>query len=152
MAPRPSVTVAAVIERGGQFLFVEEEDEGRVLFNQPAGHLEQNESLVQGCRREALEESAWHFEPRALVGIYRWRKPDSPASTGVTYVRFAFCGELGGHEAARKLDAGIVRAVWMSPDEIRALRGRLRSPLVLRCMEDYLAGRRYPLDALVEHA
>jgi len=149
---RPSVTVAAVIERGGRFLLVEEEDEGRMLFNQPAGHLEQYESLVEGCRREVLEESAWHFQPRALVGIYRWRKPDSASGDGVTYVRFAFCGDLGEHEPGRKLDAGIVRAVWLAPDEIRGLRERHRSPLVLRCMEDYLAGRRFPLDALVDHA
>lgn len=150
--PRPSVTVAAVIERGGKFLLVEEEDEGRMLFNQPAGHLEQYESLAEGCRREVLEESAWHFEPRALVGIYRWRKPDSAFGDGVTYVRFAFCGDLGEHEPARKLDTGIVRALWLDPEEIRLLRERHRSPLVLRCMEDYLAGRRFPLDALVDHA
>jgi ADP-ribose pyrophosphatase YjhB (NUDIX family) len=149
---RPSLTVAAVIERGGQFLLVEEEDEGRMLFNQPAGHLEQYESLVEGCRREVLEESAWHFQPRALVGIYRWRKPDSATGDGVTYVRVAFCGDLGGHEPGRKLDTGIVRAVWLDPEEIRGLRERLRSPLVLRCMEDYLAGRRFALDALVDHA
>jgi ADP-ribose pyrophosphatase YjhB (NUDIX family) len=147
---RPSVTVAAVIERGGQFLLVEEEDAGRIVYNQPAGHLELNESLVEGCAREVLEESAWHFKPRELVGIYRWRKPD--AGAGVTYLRFAFCGELGGHEAGRKLDSGIVRAAWLRPEEIRASRERHRSPLVLRCVEDYLAGRRYPLDILGEHA
>jgi ADP-ribose pyrophosphatase YjhB (NUDIX family) len=147
---RPSVTVAAVIERGGQFLLVEEEDEGRIVYNQPAGHLELNESLVEGCAREVLEESAWHFKPRELVGIYRWRKPD--ASAGVTYLRFAFCGELGRHEAGRKLDTGIVRAAWLRPEEIRASRERHRSPLVLRCVEDYLAGRRYPLGILTEHA
>jgi len=141
-----------VIERGGRFLLVEEEDDGRIVFNQPAGHLEQRESLVEGCRREVLEESAWHFQPRALVGIYRWSKPDSGSSAGVTYVRFAFCGELGEHEAGRQLDAGIVRAVWLDADEIRASRERHRSPLVLRCVEDYLAGRRYPLDALIEYA
>ena len=152
MDARPSVTVAAVIERGGRFLLVEEEDEGRVGYNQPAGHLEEHESLVEGCRREVLEESAWHFQPRELVGIYRWRKPDSAAGAGVTYLRFAFCGDLGEHESGRRLDAGIVRAVWLDADEIRALRARHRSPLVLRCVEDYLAGRRYPLDALREHA
>ena len=146
------MTVAAVIERGGRFLLVEEEDEGRVVYNQPAGHLEEHESLVEGCRREVLEESAWHFQPRELVGIYRWRKPDSAAGAGVTYLRFAFCGDLGEHESGRRLDAGIVRAVWLDADEIRALRARHRSPLVLRCVEDYLAGRRYPLDALREHA
>ena len=151
-AQRPSVTVAALIERGGKFLLVEEEDEGRMVFNQPAGHLEPNESLVEGCRREVLEETAWHFRPSALVGIYRWGKPDAAAGGGVSYVRFAFCGELGEHESGRALDAGIARALWLDPAEIRALRARHRSPLVLRCMEDYLAGRRYPLDALIEYA
>jgi ADP-ribose pyrophosphatase YjhB (NUDIX family) len=145
---RPSITVAAVIERGGRFLLVEEEDEGRIVFNQPAGHLEQHESLVEGCRREVLEESAWHFRPSELVGIYRWSRP----SAEVSYLRFAFCGELGEHEPERKLDAGIVRAVWLDTDEIRALSGRHRSPLVLRCVEDYLAGRRYALELLTDYA
>ena len=152
MDARPSVTVAAVIERGGQFLLVEEEDEGRIVYNQPAGHLEQHESLVEGCMREVLEESGWHFQPRELVGIYRWSKAALPSAAAVTYVRFAFCGELGGHEPERKLDAGILRALWLDADAIRASRERHRSPLVLRCVEDYLAGRRYPLAALVEHA
>lgn len=151
MDERPRVTVAAVIERSGQFLLVEEEDEGRIVFNQPAGHLELNESPVEGCTREVLEESAWHFLPRELVGIYRWSKPASASVAGVTYLRFAFCGELGAHEAGRQLDAGIVRAVWLSPEEIRASRERHRSPLVLRCVDDYLAGRRYPLAILNEH-
>jgi ADP-ribose pyrophosphatase YjhB (NUDIX family) len=141
-----------VIERGGRFLLVEEEDEGRILFNQPAGHLEARESLVEGCRREVLEESAWHFKPSALVGIYLWTKPRSAAATEVSYLRFAFCGELGENEPGRKLDAGIVRAVWLDVDEIRAMRARHRSPLVLRCIEDYLAGRRYALELLTNYA
>jgi ADP-ribose pyrophosphatase YjhB (NUDIX family) len=149
---RPSITVAAVIERGGKFLLVEEEDEGRIVYNQPAGHLEQRESLVEGCRREVLEESAWHFRPRELVGIYRWSRPGLGAEPGVTYLRFAFCGELHRHEPERKLDAGIVRAVWLDLDEIRALSARHRSPLVLRCIEDYLAGRRYALELLTDYA
>ncbi len=149
---RPSVTLAAVIERGGRFLLVEEEDEGRIVYNQPAGHLELHESLVEGCAREVLEESAWHFQPRELVGIYRWRKPDSASGAGVTYLRFAFCGELGRHEDGRALDAGIVRAVWLDAGELRATRARHRSPLVLRCVEDYLAGRRYPLNVLTDYA
>ena len=149
---RPSVTVAAVIERDGQFLLVEEEDEGRIVYNQPAGHLERNESLVEGCRREVLEESAWHFRPSELVGIYRWSKPGLAPDGGVSYVRFAFCGELGERENGRKLDAGILRAVWLDADAIRASRERHRSPLVLRCVEDYLAGKHYPLAALVEYA
>jgi len=152
VSERPRITVAAVIERGGQFLLVEEDDDGRDLFNQPAGHLELNESLLEACAREVLEESAWHFRPRELIGIYRWSKPATASSAGVTYLRFAFCGELGAHEAGRRLDAGIVRAVWLDAAEIRASRARHRSPLVLRCIEDYLAGRRYPLDLLIEHA
>jgi ADP-ribose pyrophosphatase YjhB (NUDIX family) len=149
---RPSITVAAVIGRGGRFLLVEEEDEGRIVFNQPAGHLEQHESLVEGCRREVLEESAWHFRPSELVGIYRWSKPRRAADAEVSYLRFAFCGELGEHEPERKLDAGIVRAVWLDIDEIRASRERHRNPLVLRCVEDYLAGRRYALELLTDYA
>ncbi len=152
MSERPRITVAAVIERGGQFLLVEEDDDGRDLFNQPAGHLELNESLVEACAREVLEESGWHFRPRELIGIYRWSKPASATCAGVTYLRFAFCGGLGAHEAGRSLDAGIRRAVWLDAGAIRASRERHRSPLVLRCMEDYLAGRRYPLDVLIEHA
>ena len=149
MSARPRITVAAVIERGGQFLLVEEEEEGRLVFNQPSGHLELHESLVDACRREVLEESAWHFLPRALVGIYLWSRTAS--GSGVAYLRFGFCGELGGHEPRRKLDTGIARAVWLHGDEIRATRDRHRSPLVLQCVEDYLAGKRYPLDALVSY-
>jgi ADP-ribose pyrophosphatase YjhB (NUDIX family) len=141
-----------VIERGGRFLLVEEEDEGRVLFNQPAGHLEQRESLVEGCRREVLEESAWHFRPSALVGIYLWSKPRPAGEAELSYLRFAFCGEMGEHESGRQLDAGIVRAVWLDLEEIRATRECHRSPLVLRCIEDYLAGRRYALDLLTDYA
>ena len=150
MSARPSITLAAVIERGGRFLLVEEVDEGRIVFNQPAGHLEARESLAQGCAREVLEETAWHFRPSAIVGIYRWSR--LPAGPGPSYLRFAFCGELGAHDPERKLDAGIVRAVWLDLDEIRALRARHRSPLVLRCIEDYLAGRRYALELLTDYA
>lgn len=146
MVWKPNVTVAAVIERDGKFLLVEEETAHGVLFNQPAGHWEPNETLAAGAIREALEESAYEFEPQHLVGIYRWHSHDS----NVTYLRFAFCGRILAHHSERKLDDGIIRAVWMSPDEIRATRTRHRSPLILRCVEDYLAGKRYPLD-LVTH-
>ena len=148
----PEVTVAAIVERDGRFLIVEERSAGRLVLNQPAGHLEPGESLVQGCVREVLEESAWHFRPRELVGIYRWSKPATAFAAGVSYLRFTFCGELAGHEAGRKLDAGIVRAVWLDIGELRDLRAHHRSPLVLRCIEDYLGGRRYPLEILNEHA
>ncbi len=143
---KPNVTVAALIERDGQFLLVEEETESGLRFNQPAGHLDEGESLVTACAREALEETGWHFQPRSLVGVYQWRRPQGD----ITYLRFAFAGDLGEHEVDRKLDEGIVRAVWMTPAEIAATRERHRSPLILQCVEDWLAGRRYPLD-LIRH-
>ena len=144
---KPNVTVAAVVERDGRFLLVEEHTERGLLFNQPAGHLEADESIVAAVARETLEETAWDFSPRHLVGVYRWR----PSGSEVTYLRFAFSGVLGTHHADRALDEGIVRAVWLSPDEIRNGRDRHRSPLVVRCMEDYLAGIRAPLDLLVDY-
>lgn len=143
---RPDVTVAAVVERDGCFLLVEERTERGLLFNQPAGHLEAGESLVAAVVRETLEETAWEFSPEHLIGVYRWRPPDSD----VTYLRFAFAGRLGGHDPGRALDTGILQALWLSPDEIRAGRDRHRSPLVVRCVEDYLAGVRAPLDLLVD--
>ena len=144
---KPNVTVAAVVERDGRFLLVEEQTERGLLFNQPAGHLEADESIVAAAARETLEETAWEFSPRHLVGVYRWR----PSGSDVTYLRFAFSGVLGTHHADRALDEGIVRTVWLSPDEIRNGRDRHRSPLVVRCMEDYLAGIRAPLDLLVDY-
>ncbi|MFA4970289.1 MAG: NUDIX hydrolase [Sulfuritalea sp.] len=143
---KPNVTVAALIEREGRFLLVEEEtDDGR-RFNQPAGHLDEGESLVAACAREALEETAWSFAPTALVGVYQWPRPQRD----VTYLRFAFAGDLGTHDEGRVLDDGILHAVWMTPDEIRATADRHRSPLVWQCVSDYLAGRRFPLD-LIRH-
>jgi 8-oxo-dGTP pyrophosphatase MutT (NUDIX family) len=143
---KPNVTVAALIERDGSFLLVEEETDDGLRFNQPAGHLDKGESLVAACTRETLEETAWGFTPTALVGVYQWPRP----SGDITYLRFAFSGKLGAHEAGRELDAGIQRAVWMTPDQIRATAERHRSPLVWQCVTDYLAGRRFPLD-LVRH-
>ena len=145
---KPNVTVAAVIERDGCFLLVEEETAEGVRFNQPAGHLDAGESLLAACAREALEETAWRFTPTALVGVYLWPRPQGD----ITYLRFAFCGELGEHDPGRPLDAGILRAVWMSPAEIEASRERHRSPLILQCVADYRAGRRYPLDLLHHYA
>ena len=144
---KPNVTVAAVVERDGRFLLVEEETEAGLAFNQPAGHLEEGENLIDAVVREALEETAWHFRPTHLVGIYNWKHPDK----GVTYLRFAFGGELLQHEPQRSLDAGIVAARWLTLDEVMACRARHRSPLILRCIEDALAGRRYPLDLLVHY-
>ena len=141
---KPNVTVAAVIEQDGRFLLVEEETDDGLRFNQPAGHLEKGEALVAAAAREALEETAHHFRPEFLVGIYQWPKPGSD----ITYLRFAFGGRVDGCEPERKLDDGIVRAVWLSLDELRATRERHRSPLILQCVEDYIAGRRFSLDLL----
>ncbi len=144
---KPNVTVAAVIERDGKFLLVEEETSQGVRFNQPAGHLEADESLLAGVAREVLEESAYSFTPEYLLGVYRWHAPESDT----TYLRFAFTGAITGHDAARKLDAGIIRAAWLTPDEIGAMQQRHRSPLVWRCIEDYLAGKRYPLELITHY-
>ena len=144
---KPNVTVAALIERDGRFLLVEEETDDGLRFNQPAGHLDQGESLVAACAREALEETAWSFRPTALVGVYQWPRPTGD----ITYLRFAFCGELGEHHSGRKLDAGILRAVWMTPDEMRASDKRHRSPLVWQCVADCLAGRRHSLELITHY-
>ena len=143
---RPSVTVAMVVERDGLFLLVEEETRAGRKFNQPAGHLEPAETLPQAAARETLEETGWRVVPTALIGVYRWRTADN----GATYVRFSFAGEASEHEVARPLDAGIVRAMWLSYDDIVARRADHRSPLVLRCIDDYRAGRRWPLNFVQE--
>lgn len=145
----PSVTVAAIIERDGRYLLVEEETPEGLRLNNPAGHLDQGESLLQGVVRETLEETARTFEPEALVGVYLSRFQRPGRGEDVTYLRFAFCGTVGDAQAGRALDEGIVRTVWMTPDEVRDSRPRHRSPLVWRCIEDHRAGRRFPLAALV---
>jgi 8-oxo-dGTP pyrophosphatase MutT (NUDIX family) len=145
---KPSVTVAAIIERGGRFLLVEEETAEGLKLNNPAGHLDPGESPAQGCAREALEETAHLFRPTALLGIYLARFQRASTGEDITYLRMAFCGELGRHDLARPLDSGIVRTLWMTPEEIRACPERHRSPLVLRCIEDYLAGVRHPLSTI----
>ena len=141
---KPSVTVAAIIERDGLFMLVEEHTPEGLRLNNSAGHLDPGESLPQACAREALEETAYAFVPQALVGVYqsRFQRPGED----VTYLRFAFCGQLGRFDEGRPLDTGIVRTLWMTPQEIRACVARHRSPLVLRCMEDYLRGQRFPVD------
>jgi 8-oxo-dGTP pyrophosphatase MutT (NUDIX family) len=138
-APRfhPGVTVAAIVE--------EHTPEGLRL-NNPAGHLEQGESPLQAVCREALEETACRFEPEALVGVYLSRFQRPAVGEDVTYLRFAFCGQIDPPEAGRALDDGIVRTLWLTPDEIRAARARHRSPLLMRCIDDHRAGRRFPLD------
>lgn len=144
---KPSVTVAAVIERDGRFLFVEEDADGRRVLNQPAGHLDPGEGLAAACTREVLEETAHRFSPEALVGIYRWHY----AAKDVTFLRFCFRGRLEGVEAGRALDKEIIALHWLTPDELRARQAMHRSPLVLRCVEDYLSGRHFPLDILSKH-
>ena len=147
MVWKPNVTVAAVIEQDGKFLLVEEHTSQGLLFNQPAGHLEANESLLAAVARETLEESAYEFEPQYLIGIYRWHAPASDT----TYLRFAFTGRILTHHPERVLDEGIVRAAWMTPEEIRATQARHRSPLILQCVEDYLAEKRYPLEIITHY-
>ncbi len=142
---KPNVTVAAVIEQVGRFLLVEEHTFEGLRLNTPAGHLDPGESPAEGCAREALEETAHPFTPTALVGIYMARFQRKMVDEDITYLRFAFAGTLGPHRAGRALDTGIVRTLWMTPDEIRASVARHRSPLLLQCVEDYLAGQRYPL-------
>ena len=142
---KPNVTVAAVIERGGRFLLVEEQTDEGLRLNNPAGHLDRGETPAQACSRETLEETAHGFTPRALVGIYLSRQP-KPDGSDTTYLRFAFCGDLGSFDPDRTLDTGIVRTLWMTADEVRACTPRHRSPMVVQCIEDYLKGQRYPMD------
>ncbi len=144
---KPNVTVAAVVERDGAFLLVEEQTDDGIRYNQPAGHLEAEESLIEAVVRETLEESAWHFTPTALIGIYQYQR----SRTGITYLRFAFTGDLSDHQPDRTLDAGIMRALWMPVAAIRASRAQHRTPLLMQCIDDYLAGRRYPLGLLYNH-
>jgi 8-oxo-dGTP pyrophosphatase MutT (NUDIX family) len=143
MVWKPDVTVAAVIERSGRFLLVEERIRGRLVLNQPAGHLEDGEALLDAVVRETLEETAWHFTPEWLLGIYQWR-----SARGHTTLRFAFTGTVRDFEADRPLDPPIVTTHWFAREDIAQRAARLRTPLVLTCIEDYLAGRRLPLDAL----
>lgn len=141
---QPDVTVATLVPRGGKLLFVEERVRGDLVINQPAGHLEPDESLVEAAIRETLEETAWEVAPTALVGLYQWQAPE----TGRHYLRVAIAADPLRHDPSRVLDEGIVRALWLSPTELAAVSDRHRSPLVARVVEDYLAGRRLPLAAL----
>ena len=149
---KPSVTVAAIIERDGRYLLIEEHTPEGLRLNNPAGHLDEGEAIVDGCAREALEETTHRFTPTALVGVYmsRFQRPAAAQreAEDITYLRFAFCGDLGEAVAGAQLDHGIVRTLWMTPEEIAANSHRLRSPLVLRCVQDHLAGQRVPLSAI----
>jgi 8-oxo-dGTP pyrophosphatase MutT (NUDIX family) len=142
MARSPDITVAAVTETDGRFLVVEERINRRLVFNQPAGHVEHGETLLDAVVRETREETAWGFEPKALIGVYLWRNPSSGRST----MRFAFTGTVVDHDAKQPLDRGIVCTHWLSRTDLLEREQRLRSPLVLRCIEDYLGGTRLPLD------
>jgi 8-oxo-dGTP pyrophosphatase MutT (NUDIX family) len=141
---KPHATVAAIIERDSKFLMVEELINGKRLFNQPAGHLDPDESLLDAVIRETREETAWQFTADAVTGIYLWKHPGN----GETYLRIAFCGQCYDHDAGQKLDEGILQATWMSRDELIMQRQNMRSPMVINCIEDYIAGKRYPLDIL----
>lgn len=147
---KPNVTVAAVVERDGRYLLVEEQTRDGLRLNNPAGHLDPRESLQQAVVREVLEETACRFTPEAVLGVYmsRFRRSDGE---DITYLRVAFRGTVSEPDPSLSLDEGIVRTVWMTPDEIRACEDRHRSPLVLHCLEDHLAGRRCPLDLLTTH-
>lgn len=141
---KPNVTVAAIAERNGRFLLVEEDVEGQILFNQPAGHLENGETLIEAVQREVLEETAYIFTPQHLVGVYLYPNPRSD----IVYLRFCFSGSCPGQPAATELDDGIIRTHWLRRDEIGDLGERLRSHMVIRCIDDYLSGHRYPLELL----
>lgn len=138
------MTVATLVERDGRWLFVEERINGEPVLNQPAGHWEDGESLIEAAVRETREETAWQVTPDALLGIYSYRPPDLP----YTFLRIAFTARALAFDAEQPLDDGILRALWLSPNECRAASERHRSPMVQRCLDDALAGRRLPLEAL----
>lgn len=147
MSMRPDLTVASIVERDGQFLLVEERVGSHLVFNQPAGHVERGERFVEAAVRETLEETAWTFVPTALVGIYLWEQPERHRS----FLRVTFCGHVTHHDPNRRLDRGIERAVWLDRAGIVERSARLRSPMVIRCIDDYLEGRRYPIELLSEY-
>jgi 8-oxo-dGTP pyrophosphatase MutT (NUDIX family) len=140
----PHTTVAAIVEDNGKFLLVEETTDRGNRFNQPAGHLEDNESLIEAVIRETLEETAYTFNPEALLGIYHWKHEHNDT----TYLRFAYIGSVTNHQPNLALDEGIIRAVWMTIDEIRSNAALMRSPQVLTCIEDYLNGQQFPLSVV----
>ncbi|MDQ3057358.1 MAG: NUDIX hydrolase [Pseudomonadota bacterium] len=145
---QPDVTVATVVVRDGRLLCVEERVNGHVVINQPAGHLEPDESLLEAALRETREETGWEVRLTAFVGAYQWKAPLGTNGSGRHYLRFAFAAEPVQHDPARKLDEGIVQAVWMTPAELQEQHARHRSPLVWQVVKDYLAGRRHPLSML----
>jgi 8-oxo-dGTP pyrophosphatase MutT (NUDIX family) len=141
MPHKPDVTVAAVAEKNGRFLLVEERINHELVLNQPAGHVEHGETLIEAVVREAREETAWRFEPQALLGAYLWRNP----ANGRAFLRFAFTGTVSDHQPDQPLDTGIVTTHWLTRAELMDRTARLRSPMVMRCIDDYLTGRRQSL-------
>jgi 8-oxo-dGTP pyrophosphatase MutT (NUDIX family) len=144
MSWKPDITVAAIVEVDGRFLMVEERIGNRHVYNQPAGHVEAGEDFLAAVRRETLEETAWQFEPQWFLGVYRWQAPGHPRST----LRFAYTGQVRNHEPQRALDTPVVAAHWLSREQLLATPLQLRTPLVLQCIDDYLAGVRLPLSAV----
>ena len=144
MVWKPHVTVAAVAEHDGKYLVVEEDIHGKRVFNNPAGHLDPGESLIDAVRRETLEETGWDFEPDVVSGIYLWKNPELEA----TFLRVAFFGRCLKHHPERRLDHGIVAAHWLTRAELGGERFPLRTPMVLECIDDVLAGKRFPLEML----
>jgi len=142
----PRATVAAIIERDNKFLMVEEIAHGEKVFNQPAGHLDDNESLIEAVIRETQEETAWRFKAENITGFYQWRHPKN----GITFMRIAFCGTVDNFCETQALDDGIIQALWMSREELVKQTDKLRSPMVLQCIDDYLDGCLYPL-TLITH-
>ena len=140
----PHITVAAVLEKDQQFLFVQENIADKRVINQPAGHLEDNETLLQATCREVLEETGWYYQPTSLVGIYHWKSPNDAE----TFIRFCFTGYLIEHDASRELDNVIEQVLWLSMDEVQKRKHEMRSPLVTRCVEDYQSGSRIDLSVL----
>jgi 8-oxo-dGTP pyrophosphatase MutT (NUDIX family) len=148
---KANVTVAAIVERDGRFLLVEEQTADGVRLNQPAGHLDPGETLIEAVQREALEETAYPFNPYALLGVYMVRSRPADGGEAVTYVRFAFVGSVDAPND-QPLDHGILRTLWLDADEIRGRTEQHRSPLVMKCVEDYLAGQRFPLSLVYAHS
>jgi ADP-ribose pyrophosphatase YjhB (NUDIX family) len=145
---QPHVVVAAIVERDGRYLIVEEMIADEKRLNQPAGHWERGETLIEAVRRETLEESAWEIEPRNFLGVYIWQ----PDSLPYPFVRFAFTADAIRHHPERSLDEGILRALWLTPGELLARRDELRSPSVMQCIEDHRAGRAYPLSMIQQRS
>ena len=145
---KPHATVAAIIERDNKFLMVEEVVNGELVINQPAGHLDSDESLTDAVIRETREETAWLFKPQAITGIYLWKHPVNEQ----TFLRVAFCGSCEDHRTEQPLDDGIQQAVWKTREELFQQKKQLRSPMVINCIDDYVAGKRFPLDMLINVA